>query len=292
MLIDVITYQAENKLLAWLEDSHRSLSSILRFQFGLTTISPSESSLLRAASSVLSDYRATIFICKDGDVFIAWSGAKQSIVDRLQDAIYMYCDLPPSPPIHQYYDLNAHGETLRLVIREKLEKNPPIADKIATDSIVAVVRAADLLQPTPEQLTQFAAAMKQRPLRKQPSILIVEDQLFSRKLLTGMLESEFKVTAVSHAETGLGAYLSLAPDILFLDIELPDANGHDLAATIRRFDPTAFIVMVTANQYAEDVARARENGAKAYIGKPYSRQKIMEAIHKYTQSRPSAGGTR
>ncbi len=78
-------------------------------------------------------------------------------------------------------------------------------------------------------------------------------------------------------------YLTYAPDIVFLDIELPDIEGHRLAQLLKAIDPNAYIVMVTANNYAEDVAKAIENGAKGFIVKPYSKDKIIEAIVKFEQ---------
>jgi DNA-binding response OmpR family regulator len=98
---------------------------------------------------------------------------------------------------------------------------------------------------------------------------------------SGLLESAYTVFMAEDVQMGLEMHLAQAPDILMLDIELPDFSGHELAATLRRFDPDLFIIMVTANKNMDDLKRARDNGAKAFIVKPYSKQKILDAVGQF-----------
>jgi two-component system chemotaxis response regulator CheY len=145
-------------------------------------------------------------------------------------------------------------------------------------------RSASSFRPSPEQMAAFRAAAEERVWRKKIKILIVEDQAFSRKLLMSALEYSYTTYTAENANTALDLYCAHAPDIALLNVELPGASGHELAATIHTLDALAYIVMVTAANHRDDVIRAQQNGAKGYIVKPYSKQKLQWAIDRYIGS--------
>lgn len=138
---------------------------------------------------------------------------------------------------------------------------------------------------TAAQLEHIKRYGAERKTFKVPTILIVEDQEFSRNLLHGMLSKIYPCYSAVNAEEALQLYAEHIPCIVFLDIELPDMNGHDLAAFLKQQDPDSFIAMVTANHYDKDVKRALENKVQGFVAKPYSKQKILDVIAKYTQTR-------
>ncbi len=134
---------------------------------------------------------------------------------------------------------------------------------------------------TDEQIAYIKRWSVERHTLAAPSILVVEDQSFSRSLLEGMLKKNYDCHSAANAEQAIELYAEHVPCITFLDIELPDMNGHDLAAFIKKYDPGSFIVMVTANNYEKDVTRSRNNNVQGFIAKPFSRQKVMSYIDKY-----------
>jgi two-component system, chemotaxis family, chemotaxis protein CheY len=145
-----------------------------------------------------------------------------------------------------------------------------------------------------EQVFKLIKAIKERTSKKGlesfgTSILIVEDQDFSRKLLYDLLARQFVYTCyvAKNATEALELYATHAPDIAFLDIVLPDYSGHDIAVLIKNHDPRSHIIMVTANNILKDVETAKKNNVQGYITKPYSKNKIQAAIDHYinTQAR-------
>lgn len=139
----------------------------------------------------------------------------------------------------------------------------------------------DVMYFSPEQLEVMHKCFKERHTLPKPTVLIVEDQPFSRKLLEGMIWRDHECYSVGNAAEALEIYAEFTPCITFLDIELPDANGHDVAAFIKKHDPGSFIVMVSANHYAEDVLRAKQNHVQGFIAKPFSRGIIGQHLEKY-----------
>jgi two-component system, chemotaxis family, chemotaxis protein CheY len=150
-------------------------------------------------------------------------------------------------------------------------KTPEPTDYFAADS---PTRLADLIG-------QFRPNRQLRRIRKGLHVLIVEDQAFSRRLLQEFFWRICTVDAAANAQEAMQFYLGNAPNIAFLDIDLPDQSGHRLAELLKQLDPEAFIVMVTANHTAEDVERARTNHIDGYIVKPFSKAKIMNCVDKY-----------
>lgn len=143
------------------------------------------------------------------------------------------------------------------------------------------------LEFTVEQIHRIKKYGGERRTYASPTILIVEDQNFSRNLMEGMLIRNYICYSAPNVEQALALYAEHIPSIVFLDIELPDGNGHEFAALIKKHDPDSFIVMVTANNYEKDVSLAVKNNAQGFVVKPYSRQKIMTGIEKYIQIRKS-----
>ncbi len=143
------------------------------------------------------------------------------------------------------------------------------------------------LEFTEEQIQHMKKFGNERRMYTLPTILIVEDQNFSRSLMEGMLIRNYTCYSASNVEQALELYAEHIPCMVFLDIELPDGNGHEFAALVKEYDPDSFIVMVTANNYEKDVSLAIKNKAQGFVVKPYSRQKIMVCIDKYIHERKS-----
>ncbi|MDG1286215.1 MAG: response regulator [Rickettsiales bacterium] len=127
-----------------------------------------------------------------------------------------------------------------------------------------------------------------RKLRIHTEVMVVEDDLFSRKLVCNALEKHHSTTVVENGYAALTTYVSAAPDIIFLDIDLPDISGHEICAKLMEIDPKAHIIMLSGNGDRENVMRAIEQGAKGFVGKPFSREKLLQHIQKCPTHKKSA----
>ncbi|MEI8011234.1 MAG: response regulator [Candidatus Omnitrophota bacterium] len=106
----------------------------------------------------------------------------------------------------------------------------------------------------------------------RPKILLVDDQPDLRAGVRQYISSRFDadiLEAGDVAET-LGKVRECRPDVIFLDIKMPGGSGLDAIAVIKGLSPASRIVVVSAWQSAEVVARAIALGAEDYLGKPVS----------------------
>jgi len=129
------------------------------------------------------------------------------------------------------------------------------------------------------------------PLRKPPAqtmVCIVEDdpdQLALADLRVSMAGYQVRV-ARSGAEFVNVIRSHAPPDILLLDVMLPDGNGFDILARIRSHPKLALlpVVMLTAENRAEDIKRGLALGADAYVTKPYSKTIVVDTIRAVLKS--------
>jgi DNA-binding response OmpR family regulator len=109
-------------------------------------------------------------------------------------------------------------------------------------------------------------------------ILVVEDEPLYRYLLQLNLEaSNYVVELAEDARTGLQQVIDDEPDLILLDLLLPDLDGMEFCRQVRRFS-TVPIVMVTARAEQKDVIAGLNAGADDYVTKPFSVAELLARI--------------
>ena len=109
-------------------------------------------------------------------------------------------------------------------------------------------------------------------------ILIIDDDKKLNKLLQELLSSfGFEAFSAAHPEDGLRAIRNLAPDLVVLDIMLPDINGFELCKIIRQ-NHTVPIIMLTARGEITDRIVGLELGADDYLSKPFEPRELIARI--------------
>lgn len=113
-------------------------------------------------------------------------------------------------------------------------------------------------------------------------ILIVDDSKTSRKFLKNMLiGAGFEVVAEAiDGLDGVEKYKEFKPDIVTMDITMPNLDGIDAVTEIMRIDPEAKIIMVTAAGQKNNVVEALKRGAVDFVQKPFDAEVIVEVIKK------------
>ena len=112
------------------------------------------------------------------------------------------------------------------------------------------------------------------------TVMIVDDAIFMRSILRGIMKDK-GFTVIAEAASGIEAMKNLrtcTPDIITLDIILPDANGLDLLESILEICPQAKIVVCSSIGQEQIVKKALDHGAKAFIQKPFTPEKVIEVL--------------
>ena len=106
----------------------------------------------------------------------------------------------------------------------------------------------------------------------KPRVLVVDDDPINIKSLIGVLEDEFDLAAAINGKVGLQAAERTLPDLILLDITMPDMDGYTVLRELKQREATRDIpvIFITGLNSAEDEARGLEHGASDYISKPFN----------------------
>ncbi|MGC1244196.1 MAG: response regulator [Chryseosolibacter sp.] len=110
------------------------------------------------------------------------------------------------------------------------------------------------------------------------SILIIDDEVQIRKLLTITLQSNnYAVSEASTGKEGIKLVSGHPPDLVLLDLGLPDENGHEVLKHLREwFSNPVIIISVQSNE--DDIVKALDNGADDYLVKPFRTGELLARI--------------
>ena len=114
----------------------------------------------------------------------------------------------------------------------------------------------------------------------RPRILVVDDQAGPRESLRILLKDRFEVFTAATGEDGLRCAATERPDLVFMDIRMPELNGVEALQRLKALDPAIEVVMITAYASLETVKNALRFGALDYLVKPFSRRDVEEAVER------------
>ncbi len=112
-------------------------------------------------------------------------------------------------------------------------------------------------------------------------ILIVDDAEFLRVRISKMLDDGgHEVVQADDGANAIEMYQSSSPDVVLMDITMPNMDGLTALKKIRELDPAAQVVMLTALGQESVVLEAIKSGAKDFVVKPFEPDRVLGAINK------------
>jgi two-component system KDP operon response regulator KdpE len=112
----------------------------------------------------------------------------------------------------------------------------------------------------------------------EPHILVIDDEpQILRALKTILQEKKFRVTTASRGEEGLALAAAQPPDVIILDIGLPDLSGIEVCARLREWTRIPIIVL-SAREGEQDKVAALDRGADDYLTKPFGIEELLARI--------------
>ena len=115
------------------------------------------------------------------------------------------------------------------------------------------------------------------------SILICDDAAFMRMMLKDILVKEgYEVVGeAANGAQGVEKYNELKPDLVTMDITMPEMDGISALKAIRQGDPSAKIIMCSAMGQQAMVVESIQAGARDFIVKPFEKEKVLSTIKKH-----------
>lgn len=156
------------------------------------------------------------------------------------------------------------------------------------DMRVAAVTADELLKiqvslqanETTGTVPPESPLLSVRQNRLEDVVLVVDDDMLMRGMITKCFGGFSQIIELDDLSSAVETYLRELPDIVFLDVHMPGGSGIDALAEILLFDPTAHIVMLSADRVEGTILDAKKFGAKGYVAKPFTPEKLISCYNK------------
>lgn len=118
-------------------------------------------------------------------------------------------------------------------------------------------------------------------MAKRIHILLVDDHLIVRVGLRSLIETQPDMAVIAEASSGEAAprqFEQCRPDVVLMDLRMPDISGVQATAIIRRNSPHARVIVLTTFDHDEDIYRALQVGAAGYLLKNVDSDRLLETI--------------
>jgi two-component system, chemotaxis family, chemotaxis protein CheY len=215
-----------------------------------------------------------IYSCFDHDIVFLFQGSREENWPLLRNIFYEL--LPHMAPedvdcasLFTVFDLAHHFAQAQIWAGNKLYK---FNARQHTDNT-----------PSPEPAIwndiKFAAALQSRHTRAKKLIAITEDNRAQRQLAQSILRVQYDVVLAHHGVEALEIYNLCAPDMLFLDIEMPHMDGISVLKRILEHDANARIVMFSSQSSHDMLQHAIRIGAKGFVTKPFTADALLKYAH-------------
>ncbi len=211
------------------------------------------------------------FFCSQGHLFILVRGSRLEELKVIEKKILsIMAPQDGHREIHsQIMDLSVKWNSLNDFVeslKSHLSKKPHEKNISIEERITQILNKIDM--------DHAKGQLKTRHKRKDIHILIAEDDEFTQRIISNVL-SDYKLIKASDGAEVLTNYILNAPDMVFLDINLPTIDGHKLLDEILTFDQDAFVVMLSGNTQITNVTRSMDAGAKGFVAKPFPKEKLQ-----------------
>lgn len=221
----------------------------------------------------IGDPQGQILVCEDRDVFVFSPMLTQKFFTRFKEMLNaeLGYETTPDNTASAFYDCTIHLPAIEALAKDKYEKKQERQAREEEKRKAAALNAhanAELV----------ATLASRRTKRRDIQILVIEDDPFSRRMISLALKPDFEAAYADSGVAGLREYLAIAPDIVFLDIDLPDISGLDVLKKIKQIDADAHVVMLSGQGHTDNILKAVDHGAKGFVGKPFAADKLHQSV--------------
>ncbi len=184
--------------------------------------------------------------------------------------------------------VQAHNGTLTVESEKGEGSRFYVRMPIEVEAMSEEARAA--APPEAEENVQQLVTKLARPIEdgKQRKVLVVDDEMNIRRFLRHLLEAEgFTVFEARTGNEAIAAAKEHHPDVMLLDLMLPDINGLDVLKAVKEQEETKDVSVIILS-IIQDREKGYRLGASDFLSKPIDREKLLDRIARYVGGRPSS----
>ncbi len=234
----------------------------------------------RAVSERMDEPSVKILQSSDQDVFIFSKHATNKVFTSLLSHPTLDWLASHEGKPAAFFEVGYDGDWIAGLIKNKITAQRDRLGQLQMRELEAQLRRRELALNAPIRIDLVRSIDARRDNRTEPHILVVDDDLFTQKVVRKAIPAKLEASFADCAAGAFMTYVRHAPDVVFLDIGLPDVDGHNVLNKIFEMDPNAYVIMLSANGHRDNVMKAIHRGAKGFVGKPFNTSKLIEYIEK------------
>ncbi len=218
-----------------------------------------------------------LYMCEDNDLLLLASAACQDVLDEIAYNLrYMFADAMSAEQAESFTHIT--------LLSEQMDAAKELAERKLLKTLHTKNTPSGAANDAPTSPTAVAEGVTTHAKGSAPllRILLVEDDPLSRRMAKNKLADDYDVIEAESGMDALAKYVDFEPDIVFLDIGLPDISGHDVLKKMMALDSETYAVMLSAHSFREDILLSQQLGAKGFVCKPFTQIKLLE----YTKKHP------
>jgi len=279
--MDIITIQAERKLIDLVSSIGRDPASwhgwsCLHIDLSSMNEEDIQDCLIWIKSivdSYLKDIEGRVYFANGKDIYAICHDVPASLLREAGNQISDLAFAEASEHLeYRLFDLCEHAyDFVSQALSETTEVFAPELLQATNDIAMSEVDRDFLMKLNQEPSDQSH--------NEKIRVLLVEDDPVTRWMVRNSLKNECEFATAGCANQAFNIYPSFQPDIVFLDIGLPDKNGRHVLEWVLRNDPGAYVVMFSSNNNLDNITNTLAEGAKGFIGKPFLKKHLLRYIN-------------
>lgn len=283
--MQIHTISAEQKLVSVASSIGRSPSSWQGWsvlQIEVCDLSPgnsAESCLLWVDSilgSYLKDVEGQAYFCHGRSIHVLCKNVSYKILDQVgQQILILMKEEDGLLAEYKVHNLELDGFSY---VSDVFENQSDVRS-LSISKYSEAVRLTKI-----ESLEQMVGEKQILNHKDYARVLLVEDDPVTRWIVRNSLKHECQFATAPNAHQAFSKFQAFQPDIVFLDIDLPDKSGRDVLEWIMRNDPGVCVVMFSSNDNLDNISQTLEDGASGFIAKPFLKEDLIGYIRAHAHS--------
>lgn len=224
-----------------------------------------------------------VILSEDGDILILYRAVERADLQEAMAGIHRHMHHSHAVASHMcIYSMPRDYAVITHMLHDKLDHTPANENAMEMLFPASDAHIAERLQACFDVLSP---ELEKRPHRQPMQVLLVEDDDLTRRIAARSLKDAYALITASSAQEAMTGYLLHAPDIVFLDIGLPDVCGFDVMHELLRHDPEAYIVLFSGSGNANNIMHGLCCGARGFVSKPFRRETLVHHIEACARER-------
>ena len=218
----------------------------------------------------LKDVEGRVYVCDDRYIHIICQDVDWSVMAEAADQISSLIKGEDGVDVDYYiFDLGREG----VIYADRVIYRDNGSSWGSSEQVVAFQKTREAIRMKP--FANIELVSDEELACCKPRVLLVDDDQVTRWMVGNSLKNECEMTSAQTASQAFSIYASFEPDLVFLDIDLPDKSGLSVLSWILKNDPGANVVMFSSNDSLDNIADTLEQGAHGFVAKPFLKRDLL-----------------